>query len=71
MRVQFRDNENLKSNDLDSQKRGNLSIRQAKIKASTAPQMMLGRALFKKYGIVIPNRSRNKYEQNAPGDEGQ
>ncbi len=32
-------------------------------KASVGPQMMMARALFKKYGIVFLNKGRTKQEQ--------
>ncbi len=45
-----------------------MSVRLAKKRASAGTQMMLGRALFKKYGIVFPNKGRTKQEQKE-GDE--
>ncbi len=39
-------------------------------KASAGPQLMLGRTLLKKYGIVFPNRGRRKHEWNEPGGGG-
>ncbi len=56
------------TDSIGSHKRINLFICIAKKRASAGPQLMLRRALLKKYGIVFPNKGRTKQEQKEGGE---